>query len=423
LGFAASNDLSKLEETAKKAFEIAKASQILQAGKAALSPKPVNVGTYSTPVKTDPFTVPLNDKLGLLMSCEKAMMAVDGVSKTSSNMSFRKDEVTYCDTDGSYITQNFCQSGGGVSAIAQTGTDTQTRSYPDSFRGNYHRAGYEFILEMDMPARAEEIAKEAVALVNAPECPSGIFDLVIDTTQMTLQIHESVGHPTELDRVLGYEAAYAGASFVRPEDLSEELIYGSPHVTIVADATYPGGLGTFGYDDEGVAAERTVIIDKGVFKGFTSSRDTAAKVGIVSSGAAIADGWHNLPIVRMTNINIMPGSFTTDELIAGVDDGFMLSVNKSWSIDDKRINFQFACEAAYEIKNGKKTGRIFKNPIYSGITTQFWGSCDGVASEEYWHLRGTPNCGKGQPMQVARVGHGSAPARFRNVKVGVADVK
>ncbi|MDR1704123.1 MAG: TldD/PmbA family protein [Clostridiales bacterium] len=423
LGFSASNDLTKLEETAKKAYEIAKASQILQAEKTVLAPKPVVTAAYATPVKTDPFTVPLKDKLELLMSCEKIMMAVEGVSKTSSNMSFRKYEVIYCDTDGSYIVQNFCQSGGGISAIAQTETDTQTRSYPDSFRGNYHRAGYEFILEMDLPGHAEEIAKEAVALVNAPDCPSGIFDLVIDSTQMTLQIHESVGHPTELDRVMGYEAAYAGASFVKTENLTEELIYGSPHVTIVADATYPAGLGTFGYDDEGVAAQRTVLIDKGVFKGFTSSRDTAAKAGLTSSGAAIADGWHNLPIVRMTNINIMPGAFTPDELIAGVEDGFLLSVNKSWSIDDKRINFQFACEAAYEIKNGKKTGRIFKNPIYSGITTQFWGSCDGVASEEYWCLRGTPNCGKGQPGQTARVGHGSAPARFRKVKVGVADVK
>lgn len=424
LGFAATNDLNNLDETAEKAIKIAKASGSLQAERAELAPKAPTQGTYATPFKIDPFSVSFEDKLSLLMECSKIMRGVEGVHKNTANMSFRKEDVTYCDTEGSFITQSFCQAGGGISAVASAKGDTQTRSYPDSFRGNYTRGGYEFILDMDLPGHADITAREAVMLANAEDCPSGVYDLVIDSTQMTLQIHESIGHATELDRVLGYEAAYAGASFVKTENLDKEpLIYGSKHITVVADATWPGGLGTFGYDDEGVKAVRTVLIDKGVFKGFTMSRDTAAKVGLESNGAALSDGWRNLPIVRMTNINLLPGDFELDELIAGVEDGFMVSVNKSWSIDDKRINFQFACEAAYEIKNGKKTGRIFKNPIYSGRTTEFWGSCDGVANEKYWVFRGTPNCGKGQPGQTARVGHGSAPARFRKVKVGVDDVK
>ena len=423
LGFCATNDFSKLEDTARNAYEIARVSKELQSEKIVLAAKPVVVDTFATPVKTDPETVPLEEKIALLLSCEELMRAVPGVSRTSSSMSFRKEEVIYCDSEGSYITQNFCQSGGGISATAVDGKDAQTRSYPNSFRGNYARAGYEYILEMDLPSHAAKCAKESVELLAAPDCPSGIYDLVINPSQMTLQIHESIGHPTELDRVFGSEAAYAGASFVSPDNLKETLVYGSPHVTVVADANCPGGLGSFGYDDEGVAAQRVVLIDKGIFKDFTTCRDTAARVNKLSGGMALADGWRNLPIVRMTNINLLPGDQEVDDLIAGIDDGFMLDVNKSWSIDDKRINFQFACEIAYEIKKGKLTGKVFKNPIYSGVTTEFWGNCDGVASEKYWRLYGTPNCGKGQPGQMARVGHGSAPSRFRKVKVGVADVK
>lgn len=423
LGFCATSDLSRLEETAKKAYEIALVSGGLQSRKITLAQKPAVTDSFATPVQIDPETVPLGDKIALLLDCEKIMRAVPGVTRTGSSMIFRKEAVTYCDTDGSFIVQNFCQSGGGISATAIGNGDAQTRSYPNSFRGNYSRAGYEYVQAMDLPAHAEKCAMESVALLNAPECPSGVYDLILNPSQMTLQIHESIGHPTELDRVFGSEAAYAGASFVSADNLTEKLVYGSPHVTVVADANCPGGLGSFGYDDEGVAAKRVVLIDKGIFKNFTTCRDTAQRVGQASGGMALADGWRNLPLVRMTNINMLPGEYEVDELVAGIDDGFLLDVNKSWSIDDKRINFQFACEIAYEIKGGKLTGNIFKNPIYSGVTTEFWGNCDGVAGEKHWRLYGTPDCGKGQPGQAARVGHGSAPTRIRKVKVGVADVK
>jgi len=360
---------------------------------------------------------------GCFVKCTQ--VGVEGVSRTSSSMNFRKEAVTYCDSEGSFITQNFCQSGGGISATAIGGGDVQTRSYPNSFRGNYSRAGYEFVEGMDLAAHAEKCAKESVAMLNAEDCPSGVFDIILDPSQMTLQIHESIGHPTELDRVFGSEAAFAGASFVDPKNLQAEhqLKYGSPHLTIYADATTPGGLGSFGYDDEGVAAQNITLIDKGIFKNFTTCRTTAAKIGQTSGGMGIADGWRNLPMVRMTNINMAPGDMPLDELIGGIEDGFLFDVNKSWSIDDKRVNFQFACEIAYEIKDGKLTGKIYKNPIYAGVTTDFWGKCDGVANEEHWSLYGTPNCGKGQPMQVQRCGHGSSPTRIRKVKVGVADVK
>jgi len=422
MGFAASQDFSKMEETALMALDIAKASRIAQKQPAILAKKDVVVDHYSTPIKTDPFTVSKKTKLELLFTAEKIMReTAPTLFKTEGSMDFRKEHKTFADTEGSYITQTLYESGGGLAAIAASQTDMQRRTFPNSFRGNFATAGYEFVEGLGLIENAAQVATEAVELLQAETCPSGVFDVVIDSSQLTLQIHESIGHPIELDRVLGYEAGYAGTSFLNPA--MKGFKYGSECVNVVADATIVGGLGSFGYDDEGVAAQCVPIITQGVFQNFVSSRDTAATIGSTSNGTARADSWNRPPIVRMTNINLLPGNFELDELIAGIEDGLLLSANKSWSIDDKRVNFQFACEIAYEIKQGRLTGKKYKNPIYTGITPEFWGSCDGVASEKYWRMFGTPNCGKGQPGQVAHVGHGSSPARFRNVKVGVADVK
>jgi len=418
MGFAASNDMDKLIDTVNEAYATAKASLTLQAQKAKLSAKEPATGTYVTPLETDPFAVPLADKLKLLMECFEKIKAVPGVGHSSLGLDFRKDNVFYADTDGSFIEQYFCQCTGQINVLAKTESDNQRRSYINVIRG-----GFETILDLKMPEITQRLANEVVELVNAPDCPSGEFDLVINPNQLFLQIHESVGHPTELDRVLGSEAAFAGRSFIEPADLTKPLIFGSKHVTLVADATCEKGLGTFAYDDEGVPAQCVTLVDKGKFTAFQTSRDNAPIIGQASSGAGLSDGWRNLPIVRMTNINLLPGSGTPNDLIAGIEYGFLLDQNKSWSIDDLRVNFQFACEVAYEIKDGKLTGRIFKNPIYAGKTTEFWGSCDGVAGPEHYQLIGVPNCGKGQPMQVMRVSHGSAPSRFRKVKVGVSDVK
>lgn len=422
LGFASTQNMDKLHETAEKALEIANASRILQKEKMVLAQKEVVQDHYSTPIEIDPFSIPKNEKIKLLLDSEKAMQNSATLCRTQGSLDFQKEEKIFADTEGSYITQTLYESGGGIVAFSEANGDTQMRSYPNSFRGNHGTSGYEFILDMDFVGNAPKIATEAEALAHAEECPSGHYDIVIDSSQLTLQVHESVGHPVELDRTLGSEAAYAGMSFVTIDKLNENFKYGSEHVTIVADATCPTGLGTFGYDDDGVKGQRTVIIDKGIFKNFISSRDTATKIGSVSNGTNRADGFYNIPIVRMSNINLLPGNFELEELFAGIEYGFYLCTNKSWSIDDKRLNFQFATEIAYEIKDGKLTGKVFKNPIYTGITPKFWGSCDGVCNEKYWKLYGTPNCGKGQPGQTAHVGHGTAPARFRNVKVGVKDV-
>ena len=421
MGFAGSQDFAKMEETALKALEIAKASRLVQKEPVRLAPKKVHVAHYETPIQIDPFTVSKKEKLDLLFTAEKTMRANADLFLTNASMEFRKEEKIFADTEGSYITQTIYQSGCGIEAIAANASDMQIRSYPNSFRGNYGTAGYEYIIGQKLVDHAPRIAKEAVALLDAEECPSGVFDIIIDGSQLALQIHESIGHPIELDRVFGYEAGYAGTSFISPDMIGFK--YGSEYVNVVADATVPGGLGTFGFDDDGVEGQRTEIITKGIFKNFISSRDTAFLLGQESNGTNRADGWGKTPIVRMSNINLLPGDKELDELISGIEYGFYFCTNKSWSIDDKRLNFQFSCEIAHEIKDGKLTGKIYKNPLYTGITPEFWGSCDGVGNAKHWNMFGTPNCGKGQPQQVARVGHGAAPARFRKVKVGVADVK
>jgi len=414
MGFAATSDIKNLNETVQLAYDTAIASAALLRNKVKLSFKDAVQAEYSTKIMTDPFTVPIEEKIELLMACNAAMGNEKEISSYEAFMDFRRENVIFADTDDSYITQTFYQSGAGVSARATSAADTQQRSY-----GNILRAGYEAVLNLNLQAHSKVIAKEAVALSQAEDCPAGKFDLVLMPSQLQLQIHESVGHPTELDRVLGSEAAFAGASFLSPDDVDKGIRYGSEHVTIVADATDDmddKGLGTFGYDDEGVLAQNVTLVDKGIFKNFQSSRDNATAIGQNSHGMGISDGWDNLPIVRMTNINLQPGTYSFDQLLSEIEYGFLLEENKSWSIDDKRINFQFACEIAREIKDGKLTGKIFKNPIYTGKTTAFWGSCDGVCNKDHRQMVGVPNCGKGQPMQIMRCAHASQPARFRKVR-------
>jgi TldD protein len=234
-----------------------------------------------------------------------------------------------------------------------------------------------------------------------------------------LQLHESCGHPTELDRVFGMEASYAGTSFLTTDKLDAGFRYGSDLVTIVADATTPGGLGTFGWDDEGVAAQAVPLVQDGILVGYLSSRETAPRIGRRSGGAMRADGFNRLPLIRMTNVSLMPvPGMSLEQIVADTDDGLWLESNRSWSIDDRRLNFQFSTEVAREIKGGK-LGRLYRNATYTGITPEFWGSCDAVGDASSWVMLGTPNCGKGEPGQIARVGHGVSGARFRDVQVGV----
>ncbi|MBM3128365.1 MAG: TldD/PmbA family protein [Chloroflexi bacterium] len=422
-GFAASSrlEMREVETVVAQAIAIAKASAHVKARDAHLGEPVVNKESYETPVKINPFTVPMNDKIDLLLRADEAMRRVSGVKVARAEMAFVRENKLFASTEGSLINQEIVESGCGIVALAtdlQTG-EVQVRSYPNSVGRHQQTRGYEFILEQKLAENAPRVAEEAVALLTAEQCPSyDAATIILDSSQLALQIHESCGHPIELDRVLGSEAAYAGTSFLTPEKLGR-FRYGSEVVNIVADATVPGGLGTFGFDDEGVPAQKTEIIRNGIFVGYLTSRESAHQLGLgKSNGTMRADGWARPPIIRMTNINLLPGTWDVDALIADTDDGIWMETNRSWSIDDKRLNFQFGTELGWEIKGGKKT-RLLKNATYTGITPQFWQACDAVCNEKAWIVWGTPNCGKGQPSQVAHTGHGAAPARFRGVRVGV----
>jgi TldD protein len=419
-GFAATDERgdSALERIADEALEIAEASNKRANKEVKLAEEPVHKDKFRSPYEKDPFEISEKEKIELLRHATLKAKEIEGVIRATGSMFFKKIRKLFVSSEGSVIEQEIVISGAGISAQAIGEGGFQARSYPTSFGGDHSTKGWEFIQKMNLIEHAPKIAREAVELVSAPEIEPGEYDVVISGNQLALQVHESCGHPVELDRVMGSELSFAGGSFLSLEKLNK-LRYGSDYVTITADATIPGGLGSFGYDDEGVEAQKSYIVKNGLFVGYLMDRQTAAEIGLRSNGAARADSWSHLPIIRMTNINLMPGKYTLEELISGIDYGFLLDTNKSWSIDDLRLNFQFATEIAYEIKSGKLTGRIFKNPVYYDITPQFWNKCDGVANEDFWHVWGVPNCGKGQPMQVMHVGHGTSPARFRKIKVGV----
>jgi TldD protein len=424
-GFAASDDLSRgaVETTAAQAVEIAKASARVKQHDIRMAPEKPVTADWVTPYQIDPFSISVEQNLELLLKIDAELRSVTGVTLAETSMNFRREEHWFRSSEGASIHQTKFTTGAGYAAYAFAGSEIQKRSYPSSFGGQWQNKGYELIAELKLLENARRIGEETVALLKAERCPEGEFDIILESSQLGLQIHESVGHPIELDRVLGMEANFAGTSFLTLDKL-RTLRYGSDLVNIVADARqeHGPGLGTFAFDDEGVPAQCTPIISNGLFTGYLSSRETAHTIGADRSGGTLrAEGWNRLPIIRMTNISILPGEkpLTLEQLIAASDHAILMQTNRSWSIDDKRYNFQFGCEMGWEIKNGKRV-RLLKNPSYSGITTEFWNSMDAICSRDEWTLWGTPNCGKGQPQQVMGTGHGASPARFRSRKVGSA---
>lgn len=419
-GFASSARLDKQEilRVAEQAVRVARASATTKkkGREVTLSPvKPVRA-EHNSPCEKDPFAIGLEKKVALLLSADRLMRQTPEVRVTQGTLTFMREERFFASSEGARIRETKVISGGVIAATAARGGEVQRRTYPDGF-GDFASAGYEFIEGLDLEGNAERIAREAAALLDAPSCPSTVADLVLGGQQLALQVHESCGHPVELDRVLGTEVSLAGASFLTL-DKRNKFQYGSPVVNIAADATIEGALGSFGFDDEGVPAQRTEIVKEGRFVNYLTSRETAALLGQTSNGTMRADGWNRIPLIRMTNVNLEPGDWSLDEIIKDTRDGIYMESNASWSIDDYRLNFQFGTEVAYEIKDGS-LGRLLKNPTYTGITPEFWNSCDAVAGKKEWRVRGVANCGKGEPMQVMQVGHGTAPARFRKVKVGV----
>ncbi|HET9392365.1 MAG TPA: TldD/PmbA family protein [Candidatus Rubrimentiphilum sp.] len=417
-GFAAGSDLTQagIDRTAARAVEIAKAGAAIARHRFGAAPLRAYVDSFATPMERDPEDVPLGERVALLLRAEKALHVSPKISVGRAWIDLWRTDKTLYSTLGSRIEQSIRQTGSGIEALAVGDGEVQTRTFPGDI-GLYKSGGWEIIEEANLAENAQRIGEEAESLLTAEQCPSGTRDIILGGSQVSLQIHESCGHPAELDRVMGWEANFSGVSFLEIAQLGK-LRYGSDIVTICIDNTLPQGMATVGYDDEGTKSVTSDIIRDGMLVGYEMSNDTARTIGRESNACVRAQSWEFVPMIRMCNLNLLPGNVPFDGLFDGVKDGIYMESNRSWSIDDHRLNFQFGCEIAWEIKNGKR-GKLLKNPTYAGMTPQFWNSCDAIADEKSWVAWGTPNCGKGEPMQTGRTAQCASPARFRNVQVGV----
>ncbi|MFN3411884.1 MAG: TldD/PmbA family protein [Exilispira sp.] len=419
-GFASISNLKNenIEKVVQKAISIAKASSKVRREPIILTKEPAYEDIWTSIYLIDPFTISFEKKLNTLLEIDEILRKEPLIKIAECEMRFRKEHKYFANTEGSKILQTTIVSGAGYEATAIDENDVQKRTFPMAFGGQYMQMGWELIEGLELKKNAPRIASEAAALLKAKEIEPAKRDLIIGSEQLALQIHESCGHPSELDRVLGYEENYAGSSFITV-DKYKNMHYGSSIVNLVADSTLPNGLGTFGYDDDGVKAQRYYIVKNGLYQNYFTNREFAHIIGDEAShGCNRADHFSSIPIIRMINLSLLPGDHELDDIISATEDGLFVDGVKTWSIDQMRLNFQFTCEIGYRIKNGK-LAEIVKNPTYQGITPQFWQSCDMIANEKYWKPCGVINCGKGQPGQVMMMTHGAAPARFKNVMTGI----
>ena len=417
-GFAAAAEMTKetVESTAERAVAIARAGASIARRRVGMPPPSAYVASFATPVHRDPANVPLGERVALLLEAERRLHVSSEVAVGRAWLDLWRTDKVLFSSNGSRIAQDLRHTGCGMEVMAVGDGDVQTRTYPGDV-GLYQTGGWEIVERANLLENAVRIGEEAVALLRAPQCPSGTLDVILGGSQMSLQIHESCGHPAELDRVMGWEANFSGTSFLEIDQIGK-LKYGSDIVTIVVDNTLPSGMATCGYDDEGTKSVRSDIVRDGVLVGYEMSNDTARAIGRESNACVRAQSWEYVPMIRMCNLVLLPGSVPFENLFDDVSNGVYMESNRSWSIDDRRLNFQFGCEIGWEVRNGKR-GRMVKNPTYAGMTPRFWNSCDAIADERSWFAWGTPNCGKGEPMQSGLTTQAAAPARFRNVGVGV----
>ncbi len=413
-GFAASSILS-LEEVprvADLAVEIAKGSASVALEKVRLALEPVHRDRIVTPYRINPFGVPLEKKTDLLLSVMEILHRQKGIARSSASLWARRDQKLFVSTEGSHLEFDLLAEQGDCTATALHDGLFASRS----FNTPHLRQGYELIEEADLQREAARVAAQAVEKVKAPVVDAGQYDLVLDPEHLSLTIHESCGHPSELDRALGYEANYAGTSFLTTEKLGT-FRYGSPHVNLVADNTEPETLAATGYDDDGVSCQQWDVIRDGIFVGYCTNREVAPKIGATRSrGSNRADGWGSVPIIRIANIGLEPGAATVEQLIADVKRGIYIEGHGSYSIDQRRYNFQFGGDAFWLIENGRRAHMV-RDVIYHGITPEFWNSCDGVADRSARRRYGFITCGKGQPGQSGWMTHAASTARFRQVQV------
>jgi TldD protein len=422
-GFAASHRQTPEEVTriVALAVDIAKGSHLTQKEPVRLAPVEAYQDTYITPIEIDPFEIAIPEKTELLLNINNRLLAYSdrGIKKAYSFLNFTREDKTFASTEGSLIQQTIYRAYSGFGCTAVANGDAQSR--------NYERPplnlGYEHIDKLDLLGNIDRVAEEAIAKVHAPESPSGIrTNLILKPTNLWLTIHESVGHPTELDRVYGYEANFAGTSFATTDKLGK-LQYGAPWINFKADRTQPGGRSTMGYDDEGVKAQEWYVVKDGILVDYLTDRETAYRLGRPSSnGSAYADSWSSVPMVRIPNLGLEPGqaggshTASLEEMIANTEDGILIDGIGSFSIDQQRRNFQFGGDAFWKVENGKVVGML-KNVTYHSMTTDFWNSVDAIGPASERMQCGTNMCGKGEPMQIAQMTHACVPVRVRNIQI------
>ena len=429
-GFAATHEVTRdaIAEATRRALAVAQANRVAQHRPVELVPVDAYVDTWRTPIAKDPFAVPLAEKADLLLAVNAAALEVDGASFANASLLFQHEHKWFASTDGSAIEQEVFRT---RPSFTVTATDPTTGKFENRTVDIHPRGlGYEFVEQQDMVALAPQMAEQAVAKLHAKSVEPGRYDLILHPTNLWLTIHESLGHPTELDRVVGLEANFAGTSFLTTDKLGT-LHYGSPIVNFRADRTIPGGLATCGYDDDGVKTTEWHLVKEGVLVDYQTIRDqvlwpeyrdarrTAGLPEVNHSYAcSYADSWRSIPFQRQANIHLEPGTepLSLDELIADTERGIYIVGNSSFSIDQQRRNFQFSGQVFYEIQGGKIVGML-NDVAYQANTQEFWNACDAICDERFWQLGGTLYCGKGQPGQSAKMSHGAAPARFRQINI------
>jgi TldD protein len=416
-GFSASYEVTReaIARAAVEAVEIARANAPLRLAPIQLAPTKAYRDTYRTSITTDPFSVPIEQKLELLRTIASDARKVPGVFSVMGSMGARLEDRFFVSSEGSVIEQHVYQISPELTATAvESGRKVKSRTY----RPHAVCAGYEAVERAGMLSQARRVGEEAVAHLKAPSVSAGVMDLVLLPTHLGLTIHESIGHSTELDRALGFEANYAGTSFLTPDKLGKFRV-GSEIVNFNGDRIRPESLSTCGYDDDGVKTRQFPIIKAGIFVGYQTIRDQAHLIGQTESmGCCYADSYASVPFQRMPNVWLEPAKkpVTLDELVSGVENGVLIDGRGSYSIDQQRYNFQFGGDAFWEIKGGKVLGMI-ADVAYQSRTPDFWGSCDGIGGQALWENVGLDADGKGQPGQINAMSHGCAPARFRRVNV------
>ncbi|MGH2379391.1 MAG: TldD/PmbA family protein [Candidatus Limnocylindria bacterium] len=413
-GFAATDRTGEAAASAlvDLALERAEASALAQRRPVRLAPATPQKGTYRTPVRTDPFGVPLAERVALVREADAALRGPNARTTRAGVTAYltRKRLVT---SEGTDVEQEIVETSTTLSVLAVKAGAKPAQRYD---MRNARQAGWEFVEGERMVEKAARYREDAEAILDAPLARPGPATVILDQPFLALLVHESCGHPTESDRVLEHEVAFAGTTFMWPEDRGL-LRYGSEHVSITADATVPGGMGTFGWDDDGVPATRTPLIERGTFVGYLTSRETAGALDLpASGGSARAEGWQHFPIVRMVNVSLEPGDRRYEDLVRETRDGLLLESPASYSLDERRQNFHFSAQVARVMRGGEVQEHV-RGVAFQSLTPDFWGRCDGVADD--WELHGFLSCAKGEPLQIMRVAHGAAHARFRDLPLEV----